>query len=242
LFLFFFIFCCGVAQPLLALTAKEILYQADQWRGYSGSFMMQATVKDHLPPQEDTSITMMILVKDITTTLAQYLFPAQEKGKMLLMVQDNMWFYQPNLEKPIRISPRQRLLGNVSNADIARVNFYADYDPELIKTENDRYVLNLTAKDEGTTYAKIIYWVYKADYKPVKAEFYALSGKLIKTAAYEQFSPIGQAGEVKLSKIIIYDPIRTDHYSEINYSSMKKRVFAEKYFNINYLKNIRSEF
>src|SRR2546426_8249064 len=50
------------------------------------------------------------------------------------------------------------------------------------------YLLELTSRAPGSTYSRILYWVSKKRFRPLKAEFYAVSGRLMKTGWFEQRS------------------------------------------------------
>ena len=52
-----------------------------------------------------------------------------------------------------------------------------------------------TAKKKGLTYDKLRIWIAKKSFFPVKAEFLTLSGKPLKTAAYEGYKNL--AGRVR---------------------------------------------
>lgn len=251
IFILFFL----LTRNFYAISAKDVLYNSDKWRGYENSFVMQTEVIDYNNDSKTSQINLKVYVNNISSSLAQYIYPVREKGKLLLMVNEDMWFYQPNLDKPVRISPRQRLLGNASNADIVRTNFYSDYIPSFLNPSDEEYpkekdqiadinkknciILRLMAKNESVAYAKIIYWINKLDYKPIKAEFYALSGRLLKTAYYQNYAPIGENNEIKLSKTTIYNPLTKNDYTEIIYTDMREKPLEEKLFNVNYLKNVR---
>ncbi|MGL1409580.1 outer membrane lipoprotein-sorting protein, partial [Vibrio parahaemolyticus] len=95
----------------------------------------------------------------------------------------------------IRLSPQQRLMGQASNGDVVTVNFARDYKASLAGEETiadaDRqnhecWRLDMTASSEGTTYARIEYWVAKATARPIKGKFYSDSGRLLKTAYYRR--------------------------------------------------------
>jgi hypothetical protein len=122
-------------------------------------------------------------------SVAEVLEPLRSKGTKLLQVEHNMWLTRPGLSKPIPISPRQRMSGQASNGDIAATNYAADYEPKLVSEEKVEseicYVLDLTARHKRTTYDRIRYWVSVAREVGVKAEFYSLSGKLLKTAIFK---------------------------------------------------------
>lgn len=131
-------------------------------------------------------------------SVAETLEPARFKGSRLLQVERNMWLTRPGLSKPVPISPRQRMSGQAANGDIAATNYAADYDAKLAgeETVNNEpcYVLDLTAKQKRATYDKIRYWVSAKREVGVKAEFYSVSGKLLKTANFEYNNSIDYQG------------------------------------------------
>ena len=131
-------------------------------------------------------------------SVAETLEPARFKGSKLLQVGRNMWLTRPGLSKPIPISPRQRLSGQAANGDIAATNYAADYEAQL--EGEDRIdgeaclVLALSARHKRTTYDRVRYWVSVKREVGVKAEFYSLSGKLLKTALFDYGNSIEYDG------------------------------------------------
>jgi len=85
------------------------------------------------------------------------------------------------------ISQRQKLQGLAAYGDIPATNYSDDYRstraaPEEIDGD-ECYVLNLTAKDKKrSTYDRIRYWISKSRLVGVKAEFFTVSGMMIKRA------------------------------------------------------------
>ncbi len=146
-------------------------------------------------------------------SVAEVLEPARSKGSKLLQVERNMWLTRPGLSKPIPISPRQRMSGQASNGDIAATNYALDYEAKLTGEENldgeQCYVLDLTARHKRTTYDHIRYWVSVPREVAVKAEFYSLSGKLLKTARFEYGNTIQYEGRriPFVSKMTIRDAL-----------------------------------
>ncbi len=146
-------------------------------------------------------------------SVAEVLEPARSKGSKLLQVERNMWLTRPGLSKPIPSSPRQRMSGQASNGDIAATNYALDYEAKLTGEENldgeQCYVLDLTARHKRTTYDHIRYWVSVPREVAVKAEFYSLSGKLLKTARFEYGNTIQYEGRriPFVSKMTIKDAL-----------------------------------
>jgi outer membrane lipoprotein-sorting protein len=110
-----------------------------------------------------------------------------------------MWLTRPGLSKPIPISPRQRMSGQASNGDIAATNYAKDYEAQLGQQESVEseacYVLELKAKHNRATYDKVRYWVSVKRNVGVKAEFYSVSGKLLKVAHFDYANNIQYEGQ-----------------------------------------------
>ena len=103
---------------------------------------------------------------------------------------------------------------------MARTNYAADYTAVYLRTEKvgtvECNVLELTAKRKGATYQRILYWLRAEDARPVKAEFYLTSGKHIKSATFDDYGTIG--GKMLLHKLTLYDEIRHNSHSVLEYS------------------------
>jgi hypothetical protein len=159
------------------------------------------------------------------------------RGMKLLYVEENMWVQLPNSQRPIRITPIQRLMGEASNGDVARVSLADDYTAEIIGAEKVNGVachkMQLMAKKKSATYNKIILYVRQEDFRPVKAEYFVISGKHIKTAFFESFRPI--AGRTILEKMTIYDELKKDSKTIFEYLKIEEKKIPIKYFNKNYL-------
>jgi outer membrane lipoprotein-sorting protein len=169
--------------------------------------------------------------KGTEKTYVEFMSP-REKGQHLLMLGDDMWVYLPDTSRPVRITPLERLSGDASNGDIARTNYAADYTPVFVRTETvgteKCNVLELTAKRKGATYQRILFWVRVEDARPVKAEFYLTSGKHIKSATFDEYASIG--GKMQLRRMTLYDEIRHNSHSVLEYSGIAPRELADKLF------------
>ncbi len=123
--------------------------------------------------------------------LVEFSHPPRNRGEKYLKVEKNMWIYRPKINKVIRISGRASFSGSdFSNTDILSVRLDRDYKAKLLGIEKydgkDAYKLELLAKSEEVTYAKIIYWVDKKRLIPLKQDFYTISGHLLKTLILEK--------------------------------------------------------
>ncbi len=136
-----------------APTVKEILQHADRARGNLEGIIwdISITAKDE---GKDETRGLSVKVKG-DSTLARYTSPPAINDRMVLMVDRNMWFIRSGLKKPVSISPRQKLMGDAANGDIASTNYASDYSGALLGEEKasgeDCYVLDLKAANKNVT-------------------------------------------------------------------------------------------
>lgn len=234
---------CGGFTPAATAAddpARELLLRADRIRFPEGGFQVDVVITTTAPESEPDERAYRILSKGNSQTLVQTTAPAVDRNQILLMRDRDLWAFLPNLSQPIRLPLSQRLTGQVANGDLARANFVGDYEPKLLRRETldgEAYdVLQLDAVDNWVTYRKVLYWVNAKNGRPYKAEFYAVSGRLLKTAVYRDFESLG--GAVRPTRIIIDDALRKGQRSELVYSNMVLRDLPDKIFTKDYLKKL----
>ena len=222
------------------LSVKDIIRSSDRARGNFNGIIWDIKITTSV--DGSTEARGMIVKVKKNNTLAKFTSPANMNDRMVLMVDRNMWFIRSGLKKPVSLSPRQKLLGDAANGDIASTNYVEDYDGVLMGEENVRsepcYVLDLKAAGKNVTYDRIKYWVSKARLVGVKAEFYTLSGKLFKTAEfkYENHIKVNEQEEVPfVSELVIRDAIQQDRVTTMTYSNIKVVPIPDSTFNLNVL-------
>jgi hypothetical protein len=223
----------GFAAP----DAHAILKESDQARG-GGLPGIVWEIKLQSRDGERTDEPQRILVKAVDdSSVAETQEPVRFKGSKILQVERSMWMTRPGLSKPIPISPRQRMSGQAANGDIAATNYAGDYDAEMAGTESvdgePCHVLNLTAKHKRATYDKIRYWVSEKRVVGVKAEFYSVSGKLLKTARFEYGNSIEHEGKriPFINKMTIRDAL-IDAETVMEFGTVKVKKVAASEFDL----------
>lgn len=222
-------------------TPEEILEKSDMIRSPNFDFSVEVIITSFRSNRETTVSRYETMIKEKDKTLVKSVYPPRDKGRIILMRGWDLWIYLPTVSRPIRISPRERLFGEVSYGDIARINFTHDYNPVLLGIEKidekEYYVLELNAENERVTYHKVIYFVEKNTFNPFKAEFYAVSGILLKECLYEDYRYV--LGESRPMKLIITDKLVKGKKSIMEYKNMTKADWPEKIFNKFYLKKLK---
>lgn len=225
-----FVLVARAATPA-GINAEALLKQSDTYRNGWPSFVTHVKITNYESGKSDEEKLYEVSQKGTDKTYVEFMSP-REKGRHLLMLGDDMWVYLPDTSRPVRITPLERLSGDASNGDVARTNYAVDYTPAYLRTEKvgaeQCHVLELTAKRKGATYQKIFYWVRVEDARPVRAEFYLTSGKHIKSATFDEYSPFG--GRMLLHRLTLYDEIRHNSHSVLDYSNSAPRSLPDKLF------------
>ena len=227
----------SVATASAAPDAQSILQNSDRARGGG---LPGIVWEIRLSSRDGTRVDepQRLIVKAVgESSVAETQEPPRFKGSKLLQMERNMWLTKPGLSKPIPISPRQRMSGQASNGDIAATNYAGDYEAQMSGEDTidgePCYVLELTAKHKRTTYDRIRYWVSVKNETATKAEFYSLSGKLLKTARFEYGNTIEHDGKriPFVSKMVIRDAL-IDAETTMEFGTVKVDPVAASEFDL----------
>jgi outer membrane lipoprotein-sorting protein len=211
--------------------AEAVLKRSDAYRNGWPSYVLHVKITNFESGKADEEKLYDVSQKGTEKTYVEFMSP-REKGQHLLMLGDDMWVYLPDTSRPVRITPLERLSGDASNGDVARTNYAADYTAVYVRTEKvgdvECNVLDLAAKRKGATYQRILFWVRTEDARPVRAEFYLTSGKRIKSATFDDFYSV--SGRQQLRRMTLYDEIRHNSHSVLEYSGIAPRELPDKLF------------
>lgn len=127
--------------------------------------------------------------------------PAKEKGIGSLRIGAEMWNYLPNVERTIKIPPSMMLQpwmgSDLTNDDLVKSSSVIDdYTQKILREEalggTPAYVLELIPKpDAEVVWGKILYWVRKTDFIPLKQEFFSERGELVRTMTFSEVKSMG---------------------------------------------------
>jgi outer membrane lipoprotein-sorting protein len=212
-----------------ATSPETILKNADEIRNPDDSFMMKVEVKSTHSGDTDTHL-FEVSLKGNDKTVVRTLAPKRDAGRDLLMIDENMWAYVPNLKRAVRVGLSQKLTGEAANGDISRMRWAQDYSGTIEKENGASWTLLLTAKKKGLTYEKIRAVIEKKTFKPLTAEYLTAEGKILKRAAFKDYKAI--AGKSRPSLLVISDAVRADQKSEVRILEMKVKSFPDTLFSL----------
>jgi len=223
--------CVAAVVPVRAAPdAQAILAASDEVRNPAKPFGVVVTLIEYRSGKQTDTNTLFVLSKADTHrgqyhSLIRFVAPPRDANKLMLKSGNELWFFDPASKASIRISPQQRLLGQAANGDVLTVNLAKDYRAEWLGeeelTDGERvarraHKLGLVATSPDVTYHRIELWVDTGSSRPIKARFFAESGRLLKTAYYRKFAP--QLGRDRPTEVVIIDGLDPQWVTVMRYS------------------------
>jgi outer membrane lipoprotein-sorting protein len=218
--------------------AKSILKRAEEIRCLEKAEV--AVELSNLDGKMKVVYQLKILNSTQRRAYIEFLAPAEERGRKMLAQGRNYWSTFPDSKRIVTISKRE-MIGNSAFAmgDIFQLDAEEDYDPETAVRETvdgvPLIMLDLKGKNEDVPYARIKYWVEEKGYFPVRAEFYGLSGKMLKALTVESRKEIGGLVRPEVSRMD--DKVTKGHVSFWRTTAMTARDIPDTVFTKDYLKN-----
>lgn len=173
----------GEAEP----AALQILDRADDhWDLNLRNSRVEFELQVYRGSELRSSYTMNLKYQDNYHVLVETTHPPRNQGeKMLQSGRKNYWLFLPNINKAVKIAESNSLSNSdFSNTDILSPRLSAEYTASIAGSEKlngvDTWKLELVANSEDTAYAKIVYWVRKGDFAPLRRDYYTFSQQLLK--------------------------------------------------------------
>lgn len=234
-------------------TAAQIVAAADAIRNPGGAFRLTNTLVEYRDGEEIDRMVLQVYARNdqregVYRNILRFLEPHEDRDKLVLQDDAQMWFYDPNSGASVRLSPRQRLIGQAANGDALTANLAMDYSAiiegqgTILKADREECVcwhLTLTAVDPSVTYARADYWVEVDSYRPIKGKYYVDSGRLLKTLYYADYRD--WLGAFRPSTVLIIDGIDPRLVTRMSYSQAELRDIPASWFSRAYLPRFRGD-
>jgi outer membrane lipoprotein-sorting protein len=227
------------ALPVYAIDGTQLLKQVDRNLNPE-SYESYRKLINIEPDGRKKEYTLFSIKKGVDKMVVLFLAPASEKGRSTLRLGDNMWFYIPNVGKPIRITSLQSVVGGVfNNADILQLDYTAEYNVEKVEEKGKEYLLHLKAKTKAVAYDRIRLWADKQKKLPTKIECLTEADMLIKTLYFKQVKNFG-AGIVRPAVIETDSPLYKGYKSLMIMARIKQKNFKDEVFTLSFMPNVES--
>lgn len=222
--------------------AAELLNASDRARGASHALKGLTWTTKVKSVENGTPLEVTYEVKVFgNDALAEVRDPPRQKGEVVLFNDRTLWFYKPGLRKPVNISPRQKLIGQAANGDIASTQYARDYTATSVEADTadgqKTWKLMLKAKAKNVTYDQIRYWISQKDKTAVRAEFLTLSGETFKIADFLYGNTLTVKGSKVpfVSEMKITDSNNKKNVTTLTYKNPREEAHSQGLFNVNSL-------
>lgn len=158
--------------------------------------------------------------------------PTSARGQEMLRSGENMWLWMPNLKRAVRVASRDSFMGgDFNNADVLRPNYQADYDAVLAPSDDPAtWLIKLKAKGPSVAYDAIELHMSKSDLMPVRARYFARSGKLLRSAEFTDVKDFGH-GHRRPARLKMKNEIETARFSELIWEKIdiKREISSQRF-------------
>ena len=230
--------CLLFAPWVLAVDPETILQRVDQ-NMMPDSFEMYRKLV-YIEQDGRRREFVMYTIKQGRDRVANlFLTPGTEKGKVTLRLGKNMWLVLPQMQQPLRVtSVHSAPVGGIfNNWDLMRLELSTEFEAQGMTDLKLEYVLELKANTDRVPYDRLKLWVDKEQLLPKRLEAYAVSGLHMKTVHFKAVKDFGD-GIVRPSVIETESPLRPDVKAMMLFSEIRRRVFPQEVFTINYMHNL----
>ncbi len=232
--------------PLLSigqeLSPKEIIRTADEkFNGEKTSISLMAMTI--VRPTWERTVEFKGWSSGREYSLTLITAPAKDKGQSFLKRNNEMWSWNPTINRLIKLPPSMMSQGwmgsDYTNDDILKESSVVnDYDHEIIGEEQilDRlcYKIKMVAKEDAAViWGHQIRWIDKKDFLFLKSELYDEDGYLIRTELGKEIKSMdgrliptlleiipeeeeGQKTIVEIKEIEFNTPINDNFFSQQN--------------------------
>jgi outer membrane lipoprotein-sorting protein len=169
--------------------AKEIVKKADDlMQGVTSMSEMEMTI---VRPTWQRTVSFKSWGKGRDLSMTLITAPAKESGQSFLKLKNDMWSWNPTINRMIKLPPSMMSQGwmgsDYTNDDILKESsIVQDYTHKIIGSETvsgyDCYKIQLDPMERAAVvWGKIILWISKLEFFELKASYYDEDGKMVKT-------------------------------------------------------------
>ncbi|PXX43282.1 outer membrane lipoprotein-sorting protein [Undibacterium pigrum] len=211
---------------------SDILKAADQFRVGTENMQVETEITTFSKDGSKEKERNYLVFSQVNHQSLVLMKSPAEKGQKVLMLGDDFWMLLPGSQRPLRITPMQKLLGDASIGDIATMSWSQDYTGKIVGEEkcNDKPCvhLSLNAVRKSVAYQRIELWLGKIRHEPIKADLYVQSEKLAKQASFVLDKP---QAPTAVSEMILLDQLSSHKETRVRYLSRKQKTVPEQWLN-----------
>ncbi len=152
-------------------------------------------------PRWQRTLSLRVWMDRPKRSFVRVLSPAKEAGIGSLRIGGEMWNYLPNVERIIKIPPSMMLQpwmgSDFTNDDLVKESsILDDYTHKVLGVSavdgESAYEVEAIPKPEApVVWGRVVYWVRKSDFIPLKQAFYSERGELVRAMTFSDVRKLG---------------------------------------------------
>jgi outer membrane lipoprotein-sorting protein len=152
-------------------------------------------------PRWQRSLGLRVWMDRPRRSFVRIVSPAKEAGIGSLRIGAEMWNYLPNVERVVKIPPSMMLQpwmgSDFTNDDLVKESsILDDYTHKVLGVSTldgqESYQVEATPKpDAAVVWGRVVYWVRKADFIPLKQEFHSERNELVRVMTFSDVRSVG---------------------------------------------------
>lgn len=229
-----------------AQSAKEIIKRVDdKMQGNSNQATMKMTI---VRPDWKREITMKSWALGRTYSLILVTAPARDKGQAFLKRTNEMWNWQPSIDRVIKLPPSMMLQSwmgsDFTNDDLVKESSVVEDYNHILNQDSvidgkPVYKIELIPKpDAPVVWGKIVVYVDKKEFNQLLVKYFDEEGELVNTMVMSEIKMIG--GRLLPTKMEMFPAENPKQKTMIEYLELQFDTgLKEDFFSIQNMKRIR---
>ena len=167
--------------------------------------------------------------------------PVTQRGQGYLMIDDNLWFYDPESRKFSHTSMKEQFgESDAKNSDFGESTIAEDY--LVVRTDEgtlgkyEVYIMELEATNNEVTYPGLKVWVTKGVNLVLNTEDYSANGRLMRTSYFPSYTKIDE--KYIPSKMIFVDNLIEGKKTQIAMSEISTEPLPDTLFSKAYVERV----
>ena len=239
---------------LLVLTASavfaqtpdmdKILKEIDELRNFEDTdFSCVYTIVSEKPGEERSVTEALMFRRDAKDQYVMLIRkPDVQRGQGYLMVDDNVWFYDPDSREFEHSSLSENVTDSeAKNSDFNRNSLSEDYNVESWEESElggkAVYILNLKAKTTDVSYDRMKIWVRQDVTIVLKSEEYGFSGNLMRTTGYFNYVKLSDNKYIP-TQMLLVDHLNVGEKTQVTLKSPSLKKIPDDVFEKSYLERV----
>lgn len=241
------LFTTGISWSLPAVST--LLKSIDTLQDLKSDMTSRVNITQRKVNQGDKVIESIFYRRDADDTILIIMIaPDADKGNGYLRVGDNFWMYRVNTRTFQHINRDESISGSdVKSGDFEKRKLTELYQGAVDANGKEKigeemlgkipvYKFEVINKVSDVTYPKEVYWVRQDNFLPLKVQAYSLSGTLMQSAYYLQYTTV--EGKYIPVKQMFVDEFEKGNKSVVELSGISFQKLDTSIFTKAYLENL----